>query len=122
MKVINSKTHGIIDYLVVLFLAASPSLFNLPETTSLFTYVLAGIHLTLTVLTQFELGLIKVIPLKIHGWIELVVAIALVGVAFYLGGMEGDIARNFYLGFAAAVFVVWLLTDYNRDGTLVSTT
>lgn len=109
---INSKIHGVIDYLVVIFLWVSPSLFNLPEVTALFTYTLGGIHLALTVLTNFELGLIKVIPFKIHGWIELVVALALFGVAFYLGSIEGDLSRNFYIGFGAAVFLTWLITDY----------
>lgn len=112
MKVIDAKIHGIIDYLVVLFLLAAPTLFGLPPTAALFTYVLGGIHLTLTLLTKTDLGLIKVIPFPIHGWIELIVALVLVGVAFYLGGLEGDLARNFYLGFAGAVFVVWALTDY----------
>ncbi len=53
---INSKIHGVIDYLVVLFLWLLPSIFNLPEMTSIFTYALGGVHLGLTILTQFELG------------------------------------------------------------------
>ena len=109
---LNSKLHGIIDYVVVIFLLASPTLFHLPEITALFTYVLAGIHLALTISTNFDMGLIKIIPLTIHGWIELIVSIALVGVAFYLGSIEGELARNFYLVFAAAVFATWAITDY----------
>jgi hypothetical protein len=114
MKV-NSKIHGIIDYLVVLFLWSSPTLFSLPETTSTFTYVLGGIHLVLTVLTKFELGLIKVIPLRIHGLIELIVSIVLILIAFILGNKEGQIARNFYIAFGVAVFLTWLITDYKKD-------
>ena len=112
MTKITSKIHGIIDYLVVAFLLISPSLFHLPENTALFTYILAGIHLALTITTNFEMGLIKIIPLALHGWVELMVSIALVGVAFYLGSIEGELARNFYLAFAAAVFVTWTITDY----------
>lgn len=112
---INSRTHGVIDYLVVVFLWLSPSIFDLPEMTSIFTYVLGGIHLGLTILTKFELGLIKIIPFKIHGWIELAVSIGLIGAAFFLGGKEGDLARNFYIGFALAVFLTWLITDYRID-------
>lgn len=111
MKV-NSKIHGVIDYLVVVFLWSSPALFNLPEITSTFTYILGGVHLGLTVLTKFELGVIKIIPLKIHGWIELVVAVSLIVIAMILGQQEGEIARNFYIGFAIAVFLTWLITDY----------
>lgn len=114
MKILNAKTHGIIDYLVVIFLLAATSLFGLPATTALFTYILGGIHLALTVFTRTDLGLIKVIPFPVHGWIELVVSVALVAVAFYLGDMEGALAQNFYLAFAGAVFLVWLLTDYRK--------
>jgi hypothetical protein len=110
---LNSKIHGLIDYLVVAFLWTAPSLFNLPEVTSKFTYLLGGIHLTLTLLTNFELGVIKVIPLKIHGLIELIVSILLIGVSFYLGNMEGSLAKYFYIAFAVTVFLTWLLTDYN---------
>ncbi len=109
---INSKLHGIIDYLVVIFLWLSPTLFGLEPKTALFTYALGGIHLLLTIFTATSTGLIKLIPFRVHGWIELVVSIALVGAAFYLGNLEGDVSRNFYLGFAGAVFTVFLLTDY----------
>ncbi|XWN38174.1 MAG: hypothetical protein ROO71_04400 [Balneola sp.] len=112
MKILTSKLHGIIDYVVVLFLVASPSLFGLPEFTACCTYILAGIHFTLTIFTDFEVGLVKIIPLKIHGMIELIVSIALIGFAFYVGGREGDLARNFYLGFGVAVFLTWLISDY----------
>ncbi|GHB73415.1 hypothetical protein [Persicitalea jodogahamensis] len=115
MKIINSRVHGIIDYLVVVFLLAAPLLFGLPYTTTLFTYALGGIHLALTLLTNTEMGLIKMIPFPIHGWIELIVALALVGAAFYLGSLDGDLARNFYLGFAGAVFLTWALTDYRAS-------
>ena len=109
---INSKLHGIIDYLVVIFLWLSPSIFDMPEITAKFTYALGGIHLLLTILTNFEMGVIKKIPFAIHGWIELIVSLALVGAAFYLGSIEEEFSRNYYLGFAAAVFLVWLLTNY----------
>lgn len=112
---INSKIHGVIDYLVVIFLWLSPSIFNLPEITSTITYIIGAIHLTLTVLTKYELGIIKVIPLKVHGWIELIVSIALIGVAFFLGSEEGNLSRNFYIGFALAVFLTWLITDYQSN-------
>ncbi|MGA9639601.1 hypothetical protein [Flavobacterium sp.] len=111
---LNSKMHGIIDYGIVLFLLVSPSLFLLPKITAIVTNVLAVIHLLLTVTTKFELGLLKIIPFKIHGQIELIVSIVLIGVAFYLGNLEGDLSRNFYLSLAIAVFLTWLITDYKK--------
>lgn len=111
---INSKIHGYLDYLVVLVLLILPTLFNLPETTTIFTYSLGGIHLLLTLFTNFEVGLVKIIPFSIHGWIEIIVAVALVAVAFYLGSIDGDFSRNLYFVLAAIVFVIWLITDYQR--------
>jgi hypothetical protein len=55
------------------------------------------------------------VPLKIHGWIELIVSIAMVGVAFYLGNLDGSLSKTFYLLFAAAVFVTWLISDYSSS-------
>ncbi len=114
---LNSKIHGTIDYLVVVFLWISPSLFGLPEATSIFTYVLGTIHLALTFLTDFELGVVKLVPLKIHGIIELAVSIVLIAVAIYFDSTDGTLARNFYLGFGAAVFVTWAFSDYQLQSS-----
>lgn len=113
MKVLNSKIHGAIDYIFVLFLWVSPSIFGLQEKATLLTYLLGAIHLIVTVITNFEFGLIKILPFKIHGWIELIVSFALVGVAFYLGSVEGELSRNFYFAIAVLVFLTWLLSDYS---------
>lgn len=112
MKILNATTHGIADYLVVIFLLASPMLFGLVGMAATFTYALGVVHLVLTLATRTKLGLIKVIPFSVHGMIELVVSVALVGVAIWFGS-EGDaLAKTFYLGFAGAVFITWLITDY----------
>ena len=111
---LNSRIHGAVDYGVVLFLMISPSYFGLADITSKCTYVLAIIHLLLTVSTNFELGILKIIPFKVHGMIELAVSIALLAVGYFLGNLEGDLSRYFYLSFAVAVFITWILTDYKN--------
>lgn len=115
MKILSPTVHGILDYVVVAFLWLSPSLFGLPDMAATFAYVLGGIHLVLSLCTAYPPGLFKVIPLPVHGWIELIVSIALVAVAFFLGSEEGALARNFYLCIAAVVFITWLITDYGSQ-------
>ena len=110
MKVLNSRVHGVVDYLVVLFLLASPTLFGLSEDIACYTYILAGVHFTLTILTKFKFGLIKVIPFKIHGIIEYVVGVVLIAAAF-LHHLEG-VDKTFVIGFGVAVLVTALITDY----------
>jgi hypothetical protein len=112
---LNSRIHGAVDYGVVMFLLISPIYFKLPEVTSKVTYALGIIHLLLTLSTKFELGLFKIIPFRIHGIIELIVSIALIGAAFFLGKLEGDLSKYFYLSFSIAVFITWLITDYNSS-------
>ncbi len=115
MKIINARIHGIIDYLVVIFLLLAPSIFMLSEPISTFTYVLAGIHLTLTILTNFKMGIIKVIPLKVHGAIELIVAIVLTASFLFVDSWAKSPADLYFLsGFGIAVFLTWMLTDYSN--------
>lgn len=115
MKILNSKIHGIVDYLFVLFLFASPTIFGLEERAELFTYLLGSVHLMVTFFTNFEYGIVRIILFKHHGWIELIVSFALVGVAIYLGKVENEVSKNFYFALAILVFLTWLITDYKSE-------
>src|SRR4029077_8283671 len=77
MKVLNPQIHGIIDYVSVLALALAPTLFGLQGISAMLAYALAVIHLIMTALTAFPLGLIRLIPLKLHGLVELIVGVSL---------------------------------------------
>lgn len=112
MKIISSKAHGLLDYATVIFLLAAPTIFQMEGTLCTFTYVLAGVHFVLTALTAFEVGLIKVIPFRVHGILEVVVAIALTGVALWFRSNENDLGFYFYLGLAIVIMIVFLLTDF----------
>jgi hypothetical protein len=65
MRFISPKIHGVIDYLVVLFLLLSPTIFGFDGLIAVFTYALGAVHLILTLLTNFDAGLFKIIPLWI---------------------------------------------------------
>lgn len=112
MKIISPKAHGILDYLTVIFLFAAPTLFKMEGNLCTFTYVLAGIHLLLTALTNFEPGIIKVIPFRIHGLIELAVSVALIAVAFWFSSNGSELGFYFYIGLAVVILIVFLLTDF----------
>lgn len=118
MKLLNSKIHSAIDYIVVIFLWLAPTLFGLSSPISTFSYVLGAIHLALTVFTNFHFGLIKIIPVKIHGWIELLVAIVLMLSSVLLSGFiasDSLIDKYFFAGFGVAVLITWAITDYSVE-------
>ncbi len=73
MKIISDTTHGILDYVTVVLFALAPSVLGLTGTAALISYALAAIHLTMTVLTDMPLGVIKIIPIKLHAFVELAV-------------------------------------------------
>lgn len=112
MKVISSKVHGLLDYATVVFLLLSPTFFKMDGTLATFTYVLAGVHFVLTILTAFEPGLIKVIPFRLHGLIEIFVAIALTGAAFWFRSQDDGLGYHFYLALAVIILLVFMLTDF----------
>jgi len=68
MKFISTKTHGILDYTIGLLLILLPFLMQFeisnPESTVLF--VLGAIMLMMALLTQYELGLIRLVPMPLH--------------------------------------------------------
>lgn len=112
MKIISSKAHGLLDYATVVFLLAAPTLFKMEGVLCTFTYALAGVHFVLTAFTSFEVGLLKVIPFKVHGIIEFVVAIALAAVALWFRSNDNELGFYFYLGLAIVIMIVFLLTDF----------
>lgn len=118
MRVINSKTHAILDYLLVAALLLSPTLFGMEGGLATFTYVLGVVHMALTALTAFEYGLVRVIPFGVHGMIELVVGLGLLGTAFYFRSHEVELGFRFYLALSLVIIGVFLLTDFTAHKTL----
>ena len=112
MKIIPSKTHGILDYLTVAFLLVSPSLFKMEGSLSTVTYSLGIAQLLLTVFTNYERGLMKVIPFRIHGLIEIIAALVLAGFAFWFYNDGNTFGFYYYIVLAIVYVTVFILTDF----------
>jgi len=68
MRIISTKTHGAIDYLTGAGLLAAPSLLGISdEPAAARTLRAAGLAATAySVLTDYEFGLVRVIPMPVH--------------------------------------------------------
>ena len=68
MQFIPTRVHGVIDYLVAVLLIASPWLFDFSDGgAKTWIPVALGIGIALySVLTDYELGLMRMIPMPIH--------------------------------------------------------
>ncbi|MFW6088597.1 MAG: hypothetical protein ACODAB_02520 [Gemmatimonadota bacterium] len=113
MKVLSPRAHGVVDYAVVLLFALAPTLFGLTGTAATLAYALAAVHLVVTLLTAFPMGVAGVIAPHVHGLVELVVAISLMGIGMFNFGLE-QAAGLFYLLAGLVILVVWLLSSYRE--------
>jgi hypothetical protein len=111
---LSPRAHGVLDYLTVLILLISPELFDMQTTGETLCRGLAIVHLILTLCTNFPAGLFKLIPLKIHGLIELLVSLTLIGVAIWFRNSGDIVSFYFYLAFAAILFGIWIISDYKQ--------
>lgn len=112
LKVLSPRIHGYLDYVVVALFALAPTVFGFGGTPAIVAYALAGIHLTLTVLTAFPLGLVKLIPFKVHGVLEVGAFLGILVAPWLFGFADQAAARNFFLGAGALIGVVVALTNY----------
>ncbi len=113
MKKLTATQQGYLDYATVLLFLAAPSVLGLVGMAGIFAYVLAVIHLTLTLLTDFPLSVYKLIPFQIHGWIERGVGPMLILVPFVFG-FTGT-ASGFYVTVGIVIIVVGLMTNYGES-------
>jgi len=114
MKILTGKIHGYLDYLVVIIFLLAPCVLGFSQIPMIISYSLAGIHLLLTLLTDFPLGVIKLVPLKLHGIIELIVGLCLIALPFVLNFGAEPAAQYFYIANGAVILLVWFLTDYGK--------
>lgn len=113
MHVIDARTHRILDFVTVAGFALAPTVFSFSGLPALLSYVLAVVHLGLTLLTRFHGTAGGPIPFRAHGAIELVVGVVLVA-APYLLGWHGS-ARTFFIAIGLVILAVWALSSYRAN-------
>ena len=109
---IGSWSHGIIDYATVVLLLVGPRVVGFTGKQATFCYILGAVHLVLTLLTRFPLGVMKVIGFPLHGAVEFLAAIVVLALPWIAAFARGVLSRNFFVSIGLLIFFVWLLTDY----------
>lgn len=110
MKFITKKIHAFLDYPVAIALIALPFLLSLGSSNplALSISVATGVAaFILTLLTDHQLGVIRVIPYRIHLMVDFAVAIVFILAPFLLS-FEGLDAYYYWLNGAAVLLVVSL--------------
>lgn len=110
MKFVTKQIHSFLDYPVAIALMALPFLLGLGESSPLALQlsVATGIAaFILTIFTDHQTGLIKVIPYKIHLIVDLIVAIVFI-LAPWVLSFEGLDAYYYWVNGIAVLIVVGL--------------
>lgn len=110
LKFLSDKMHGILDYGVVIIFALAPTVLGIVGPSALLCYALAVIHLLLTAFTDMPMGVVKAVPLKLHGTIELLVGLALIVVAWVIPALYSG--QLFFTLMGAVIFFVWVSSNY----------
>lgn len=119
-KVLDPKTHGVLDYALAVMFLLAPSLFGFTETAATLSYVIGVAYIGTSLLTRYPLGAIKVIPFPTHGVLESVMAAAWIVMPWLFGFSADAAARNFFVIAGVGLLVVALLTDYRARQSLSS--
>lgn len=112
MRLLGATAHGIIDYALVLILAAGPSFAGFRGRQAVICLILAAVHLGLTLATRFRPGVFRIVRFPLHGAIELTMALLLIALPYLAHFSAGVISRNFFIAAGALMGLVWGLTDY----------
>lgn len=114
MRIIAPAVHRLLDFVTVVGFAVAPSWLGLSGWAATISYLLAAIHLILTLLTHFPGRAARPVPFRLHGAIEGVVGMALVALPL-LARWSGP-PRTFYLAAGIVILVVWALSNYRARG------
>jgi len=113
MKFVTRKIHAFLDYPVAVALMALPFLLGLGDSSPLAVPLSVGTGIAaflLTLLTDHELGVFRVIPYKGHLAVDALVGIVFV-IAPFLLAFEGLDAFYYWINGAAVLTVVSLHTE-----------
>jgi len=109
---IGAVSHGIIDYALAILLIAGPSIAGFAGTKATWAYLFGGVLLVMAILTRYPLGIIKVVGLGTHGFIELLLAICVFAAPWYGNFTGGVTSPRFYWTMGLMMIVLWFLTDF----------
>jgi hypothetical protein len=112
MNIISARFHGYIDYVTVLVFLGAPMLLGLTGIAAVLSYALAVIHAAMTLVTDFPLGAVSLVPLSLHGWIERIVGPALIVVSFVPAIASTPAERSFYVVIGIVILAVGIISDY----------
>jgi O-antigen ligase len=114
MALLSPRAHTGLDFVTVVAFAAAPTVLGLTGLAAGIAYVLAGVHLLMTLVTDFSREGRRPIPFPHHGKVEVAVGIALMALPWIVGWRGTP--RVFYIVAGVVILIVWAMTGYYGEG------
>lgn len=120
---ISSRVHGILDYIVGLALIAAPWLFGFVnfdqfEAATWTPIVIGSLIIGLSLITNYETSLAKIVPLRMHLAMDALVAVILAASPWLFGFSEYVYLPHVIVGVAELLIVAMsdrAAYNYRRD-------
>ncbi|MCK1540298.1 MULTISPECIES: hypothetical protein [unclassified Bradyrhizobium] len=84
MRLLSTSIHGIADYAVRLIVLLLPYLYDMHSTPKTLLLLLGGSALVYSLLTDYELGLLPVIPFRSHLALDLLFAAVMIAASMLI--------------------------------------
>ncbi|MDF7813012.1 hypothetical protein [Hymenobacter sp. YC55] len=121
MKILSPTAHGVVDVMFITVLAMAPIVLDLEPAIDTACFVMAGGYLVLTLLTDFKLGLIRIVPLQIHGWLDLMTGVLLLAAPFLFKFPQAGAERGLFWLLGAVSVITWFITDWKAHSRSLMT-
>jgi hypothetical protein len=109
---IGVRLHGWLDDLVVMIYLAGALLLDLSGPAFAIALAGAAVHFTLTRLTDYPQGTIKLIPLRGHAYVELAEGVGVLAATYFLASAAPLPARAFLMVLGASQLGAFAFSDY----------
>ena len=114
---LSARTHGILDYAAVVWLAITPRVLAFGDASTGVSLTVSLVLLLMSVTTAYPLGLLKAIPFNLHLVVDLVLSAVLILSPWFFGFSPQDPGGSMVLWGGIVLLVGTLATRFETQAS-----
>jgi hypothetical protein len=105
------------DIYIICLLFMAPILWGMTGEPRMILWSLCLIHFLVVCISKFSYGIVRILPMQVHGFLELIVGLSLPFMPYLFNFADRPNERHFFTGAGFILLVFWFLTDYGYPGS-----